>query len=255
MFALAVDRPRGCCAAVRFTPSPDLRRHRPRSVVGKLLEIVTAVLELPGWNGIVCAMADSSNASGRDADGDLAKIAAALRGDEHAYSELVARHQATIVAQMWRFGRDRVMTEELTHEVFVEAWLSLSKYRAQAPFEHWLRRIALRVGYRFWKRQARERHRGVQSLQDSDYAGSAETSDAQEAGEQVQRLLAQLPPRDRLVLMLLYLDQCSVEEAADRIGWTRTMVRVQAHRARKKLKTLLDAEGSGAQDSSDGGTA
>lgn len=252
MYAFAADR-LNRSANASLVQASGLSRRRSRTVAGELCDIVTAVFDLPSWWQGLLFSADNTDAS--DRDGDSAKIAGALRGDEHAYSKLVTRHQATIVAQMWRFSRDRTVMEELTHEVFVEAWLSLSKYRAQAPFEHWLRRIAIRVGYRFWKRQARERHRGVQSLQDSDFAAAAETSDARDAGEQVHRVLAQLPPRDRLVLMLLYLDQCSVEEVAERIGWTRTMVRVQAHRARKKLKALLEVEDADAEDFSDEGAA
>ena len=53
-------------------------------------------------------------------------------------------------------------------------------------------------------------------------------------------LLARLPPRDRLVLTLIYLDGCSVAEAAELTGWSQTMTKVQAHRARKKLKKLLE---------------
>jgi RNA polymerase sigma-70 factor (ECF subfamily) len=46
--------------------------------------------------------------------------------------------------------------------------------------------------------------------------------------------------RDRLVLMLIYLEGCSVAEAAEATGWSRTMVKVQAHRARRRLRALLE---------------
>jgi DNA-directed RNA polymerase specialized sigma24 family protein len=42
------------------------------------------------------------------------------------------------------------------------------------------------------------------------------------------------------VLTLIYLDGCSVAEAAEQAGWSQTMTKVQAHRARKKLKKLLE---------------
>jgi RNA polymerase sigma-70 factor (ECF subfamily) len=52
--------------------------------------------------------------------------------------------------------------------------------------------------------------------------------------------LEQLPPRDRLVLTLLYLESRSVAEAAELAGWSESMVKVQAHRARQKLRALLE---------------
>ena len=54
-----------------------------------------------------------------------------------------------------------------------------------------------------------------------------------------------MPPRDRLVLTLRYLDQCDVAETARRTGWTRTMVKVQTLRARNKLRKLIESEWCG----------
>jgi len=60
------------------------------------------------------------------------------------------------------------------------------------------------------------------------------------ASEILGDLLEGLLPRDRLVLTLLYWDGCSVAEAAELTGWTQTMVKVQAYRARKRLKRLIE---------------
>jgi RNA polymerase sigma-70 factor, ECF subfamily len=48
-----------------------------------------------------------------------------------------------------------------------------------------------------------------------------------------------LPPRDRLVLVLMYVDGRSVDEAAQLAGWSKTMIKVQAFRARRKLRALF----------------
>ena len=52
-----------------------------------------------------------------------------------------------------------------------------------------------------------------------------------------------LPPRDRLVLLLRYVEEHSVQETADLTGWTQTMVKVQSWRARQKLKKLFQESG------------
>ncbi len=65
----------------------------------------------------------------------------------------------------------------------------------------------------------------------------------EEAAEILHSLLDRLPPRDRLVLMLRYVEDRSVEETAELTGWTQTMVKVQAWRARNKLKKLFEAAG------------
>jgi len=172
---------------------------------------------------------------------DWCDIRATLGGDGQAYAHIVRRYQDQITTQMWRLSRRRDDCEQLVHDVFVEAFLSLKHFQGRAPFLHWLRKIATRVGYRYWKQQARARRQATVPLEDWHKSSPADGSvDAAEAASQVHALLAQLPPRDRLVLTLIYLDGCSVAEAAEQAGWSQTMTKVQAHRARKKLKKLLE---------------
>ena len=56
----------------------------------------------------------------------------------------------------------------------------------------------------------------------------------------MHRVLEKLPERDRVVLTLLYLEERSVAEIADLLGWSRAMVKVQTWRAKRKLERLLD---------------
>jgi len=58
----------------------------------------------------------------------------------------------------------------------------------------------------------------------------------------VERLLARLSAEDRFVLVLLDAEGWSVKEISDRLGWTVSKVKVRAHRARKRLRELLDEE-------------
>ena len=142
---------------------------------------------------------------------------------------------------MWRFSRDKLTHEELVQDVFVEAYLSLTTYKNHAPFIHWLSKIATRVGYRYWKEQARENNRKSFTLQkwDNVLAESPGNMESEQAAEMVHALLEQLPPRDRLVLTLRFLEGYDVEQTAYRTGWSKSMVKVQTIRAKAKLKKLF----------------
>lgn len=169
---------------------------------------------------------------------------ASVAGDGEAYARLIARHQPALAAYLWRFTRNCRDCEELVQETFVEAYLSLRSYRGRSPWWYWLRKIATRVGYRYWKARARQRKLvalPLEAWQEVAQPRSREL-DAAAAGELVHALLARLTPRDRLVLTLLYLEGCTLAEAAQLCGWTQTMVKVQAHRARKRLKGMLNME-------------
>jgi RNA polymerase sigma-70 factor (ECF subfamily) len=182
-------------------------------------------------------------------DSDGADIRATLEGDDGAYARIVSRYQARVFTQMWRFTRDRVEQEELVQEVFIEVFKSLGKFKGEAPLLHWIRRIATRVGYRYWERRARERRlRSAIQREETGPAGAPENLTPSEAAERLHDLMARLVPRERLILTLIYFEECSIQEVADRMGWSETHVRVEAHRARMKLKTILEKEGLGRND-------
>jgi RNA polymerase sigma-70 factor (ECF subfamily) len=181
----------------------------------------------------------SDNESNNE-DLDRRDIKACIEGDKNSFAKLVRRYQEPVTNLMWRFTRDKTLLEELVQDVFVEAYLSLPGYRSRAPFLHWLRAIGSRVGYRFWKKQKADNHIFVEDYSGADKADS--TEDSKSAGMLVYSLLARLPRADRLVLTLIYFDDCSIEEIARRMGWTRAMVKMRAYRARKKMKTIIEKE-------------
>ncbi|MBX7104735.1 MAG: RNA polymerase sigma factor [Gemmataceae bacterium] len=181
------------------------------------------------------------NAVVSDTD-DARDIAAAISGDGEAYRRLVGRYQSEVAQQMRWFSRDSAVRDELTHDVFVEAYLSLRSYRGTAPWIHWLRKIAVRVGYRYWT--SRQGRTCEVALSEDDWqrlrGKVPEPTEATAAADLVYALLAQLASSDRLILTLLYLDGCTMAEAAERAGWTVVGTKVRAFRARNRLRKLIE---------------
>jgi RNA polymerase sigma-70 factor, ECF subfamily len=164
---------------------------------------------------------------------DLQDVRAAENGDHDAFERIVRRYQQEIAHRLRRFSRDPVVIEELTQETFVQAFMSLSRYRGDAPLLHWLHRIAVRAGYRHWT-QARKDPVHVSLDTDTMAASGPSCEDGRLA-----EVLEALSPRDRLVLTLLHLEGHSVAQTAALTGWSRTMVKVQAFRARARLRKLM----------------
>ena len=170
-------------------------------------------------------------------DADEAKlIAACRRGDEGAFADLVRRHQRRVFRLAGRFFRRPEEIEEISQETFLAAWKKLDSYRGEAPFEHWLTRVCLNCCYA----RLRQRRPLEAAMPDEVAAPVADPN----ARLEVDRLMRRLPSVDRFMLLLLHGEGWSVQEIAERLGWSRVAVRVRAHRARVRLRKLLE-EGIG----------
>ena len=178
-------------------------------------------------------------------DADWQDVRAATGGDGDAYQRLVSRYQRSIGRYLWRFARNPADWEVLVQDVFVQAYFSLSGFRGTGPFEAWLKQIATRLGYRYWKQQAKQRmHQPIEYAHGQSLPAEENVPlEAEEAARILHEMLATLAPRDRLVLTLQYFEELDTQAIAERTGWSRTMVKVQAHRARAKLGKRLEAMG------------
>jgi RNA polymerase sigma-70 factor (ECF subfamily) len=196
----------------------DRRMHRR----GKPKMSVTLTMEMP------------LEAAPGSLDEEAALVAASRGGDPDAFSELVRRHQRRVFRLAGRFFRRPEDVEEAAQETFLAAWSRLGTYKARAPFEHWLTRVCLNLCYE----KLRKRHPAEQPLDGESHLGT--TGSDPTAAIEAERLLGVLEPADRFVLLLLYGEGWTVAEIADRLGWTQVNVKVRAHRARKKLRRLLE---------------
>jgi RNA polymerase sigma-70 factor (ECF subfamily) len=164
-----------------------------------------------------------------------------LAGRNAACADLFKRHEPRVARLMWRFTRDRGAQAELVQEVFVQAYLSLPRLKDRgAPFEHWLVKIATRVGYQFWKSRARRGKLVAIDAIDPPATPMTDQMEPAEAAELLHKLLALLLPADRLVLTLMYFESSSIEEISSQSGWNTAMVKMRAYRARKRLRQMIE---------------
>lgn len=182
-------------------------------------------------------------------DPDLpALVAAALREDEEAARALV-RRLYPFVAKLVRSHRPaRAAEEDLCQMTFIKMFQKLPQYSGAVPLEHWLSRITINTclnAIAAEKARPELRRADLSETQEAvldNLAAENEEppADAQLAARDlVAHLLDALKPAERLVIDLLHLQQKSVEEIARLTGWSGSLVKVRAFRARQKLKTHL----------------
>jgi len=178
-------------------------------------------------------------------DADL--IAAVLRGDTASFGPLVGKYSPRLFATARRYARRESEVEDIVQEVWVKAFQKLRTFRAEAPFEHWLMRLAVRTCYDFLRGHQRSREAAFSDLSapEGDWlerfvSQPAPAGEQAEAARQlVGRVLEQLPPPARLVINLLEIEERSVKEIASLTGWSVPLVKVRAFRARAEMRRIL----------------
>ena len=164
-------------------------------------------------------------------------IQSTLAGDDEAFAELVRRHRRKVFGIAAHFARNDHELDDICQEIFVKAYQKLKSFRSEAPFEHWVSRIAVHSCYDFLRKTRRDRENVPL---DGIEIGTADNVSARDATEVLKWAMARLSADERLVITLLELDEKSVRETAELTGWSESNVKVRAFRARQALKKILE---------------
>jgi RNA polymerase sigma-70 factor (ECF subfamily) len=165
-----------------------------------------------------------------------------------SWEEIVRDHSARVYRLAYRLTGNQHDAEDLTQEVFVRVFRSLSSY-TPGTFEGWLHRITTNLFLDSMRRKARIR---FDSLGD-DAAdrlpgrdpGPAQTYDDTHLDPDVQAALDALPPDFRAAVVLCDIEGLSYEEISDVLGIKLGTVRSRIHRGRTQLRAALDHRAPG----------
>lgn len=178
---------------------------------------------------------------------DAQLIAAVLKGDAASFEPLVEKYSPRIFATARRYARRESEVEDLVQTIWLKAFEKLKSFRREAPFEHWLMRLAVRTCYDGLRAHRRNRETTFSELSqpEEDWLDrfvsqpDAASEDAEAARQLVARVLEQLSPPARLVITLQEIEQRSVKEISELTGWSVPLVKVRAFRARAEMRKVL----------------
>jgi RNA polymerase sigma-70 factor (ECF subfamily) len=178
-----------------------------------------------------------------------ALVQAALAHDDEA-ARLLVRQLYPLVLKVVRSHRARRTAEEdLCQMIFMKVFQNLSQFSGKVPLEHWVSRIAVNTCLNQIEAERVRPELRYADLNEEEEAVLERLAttreelapDRQLASRQlVEHLLNNLKPAERLVIDLLYLQGLSIEETRKMTGWSATLVKVRAFRARQKMKQQLD---------------
>src|SRR4051794_39964597 len=159
-----------------------------------------------------------------------------------SWDEIVAEHSARVYRLAYRLTGNSHDAEDLTQEVFVRVFRSLSNY-TPGTFEGWLHRITTNLFLDMARRKARIRFEGLADDAPERMAGReptpAQAYDDRHLDGDVQAALDALPPEFRAAVVLCDIEGLSYEEIAATLNVKLGTVRSRIHRGRAQLRAAL----------------
>lgn len=172
-----------------------------------------------------------------------------LAGDEPAFEEIFERHKRLVAVVASRHFRRHEEVEEIVQIAFAKAFVEMSKFRGayDRSFSSWLVTITSNACFDTLRRQKvrPERLSCDLSEQESETLlnlvpdGSRHAEQILADGDLAEKLLSHLNASDRDLLEMLYAQDLSVAEIAERLNCSKANIKIRAWRARGALRKIL----------------
>lgn len=164
------------------------------------------------------------------------------QGDRAAFDTLVRRHQRGVWRMVRRYVRSDADAFDITQQVFVRAFRGLASFRGTASVRSWLYRIAINCALSWLRDHKREQPAEIDehALVEAPVA-PGRIADGEES-KRLRAAIAQLPPKQKLVLELRVFDDLSFKEVAELADCSENTAKVNFHYAVKRLRDILGGD-------------
>jgi RNA polymerase sigma-70 factor (ECF subfamily) len=190
-----------------------------------------------------------ADASGDDPERDIRLMEKVKAGDMDAFRELVETHEQRVIGTVARMLGDPVEAEDLSQQVFVRVWKSAPRWEPTAKFTTWLYTILRNLVFNESRRRARHKTTSLDAATDDEdhphqFAdGTVKSPDTTmldaEMQDAIERAIQELPPPQRMAVIMRRYQDVSYEEIGEVLDLTVPAVKSLLFRARTDLREKL----------------
>ena len=172
-------------------------------------------------------------------------IRLSLEGDQGAFGVLVTKYKVKVFNLAYSLTHNRETADDLTQEVFLKAYMSLSSFKFKSGFGTWLYRITVNHAHDFLRKEKKVKtvpfldERKNEQTETDPLDRRVQADIARERQLLVRRTLRSLPEKHRTILTLRDIQGISYEEIAKILRIAPGTVDSRLHRARKLLHTRM----------------
>jgi RNA polymerase sigma-70 factor (ECF subfamily) len=159
------------------------------------------------------------------------------------FTQLYRRYAGKVFAKCISMLSDEGLARDATQEIFIKILLNLSKFTEQSSFSTWVYSIT----YNYCIDLIRKKKK-VPLLFSEDVGKISKESEVEIPDsvllemkqERLAKVLDRLPPGDKAILMMKYIDELQIKEIGDILGKTESAIKMQIMRAKQKAQGIYD---------------
>jgi RNA polymerase sigma-70 factor (ECF subfamily) len=175
---------------------------------------------------------------------DRELVATAVNGFDGSFEELVRRYQRPIAAYVYRMVGNYESALDLTQEIFIKVYNSLSRYRAEFKFSTWIYKIAHNAAVDHLRRSSTREQSLVAGTEsdsfelpiESSHLTPEQESERKERRGEIESVVRALPANYRELIILRHSQDLSYEEIVEVTGLPLGTVKNRLFRAREMMR-------------------
>lgn len=172
---------------------------------------------------------------------DVELVLEVKSGERKAFSELVLRHQRSLLRLTLRFTREQSLAEDVVQESFLKAYQKIHLFEGRSSFKSWLFQIALNTA----KNRFRERSHDSLGLEENQMSvdSSAESGMVHDdIRKRIRSEVDRLPDKQRMALTLRVFEDMSFKEIAQIMECPYDTAKANYRHALLKLREKLEVD-------------
>ena len=161
------------------------------------------------------------------------------QGEKDLFEILVRRYEGKLFALAWRMLHNRADAEDAVQETFMKAFRSIRRFRGDAKFFTWLYRIALNHILNKLRKGSRLHRADLDLDRMESHLSPTQALRQRKLEVAVASAIDELPPRQRAIFHMHYVEECPHAEIAEILGISEGTSKASYHHAVKKLRNSL----------------
>ncbi len=169
-----------------------------------------------------------------------------LKGNTNAFSYFIKTYQNKAYGIAMSIVKQEDDAKDVVQQSFIEAYVSISKFRNDAKFSTWLYRIIVNTGLQFLAQKKRSvlNHQALEVSTTERTACNTVLQEMQQDDlkQLVQLVFGQIPSKQALLLQLFYIDELHIFEIEDITGLSKPNIKVLLHRGRTSFYSIIQQQ-------------